>query len=219
MTSPAQMPIVGEVKFGEISKEKLLAFWLELIKKHDLKINQNESMIDITQHEQGHFILTSSKQSYSCQSILLSIGRRGTPRKLGVEGEEQSKVIYRLTDAAQYDNEDILVIGGGDSALEAACSIAELGRCRVSMSYRSDTFGRAKAKNRAKVESLVNSGNLDLYMSSQVVTITKDTVKLNHNNELITLANTVVIICAGGVLPSPFLKKVGIMVETKYGTE
>jgi thioredoxin reductase/Pyruvate/2-oxoacid:ferredoxin oxidoreductase delta subunit len=219
MTAPAQMPIVGKVNFGEVSKEKLLDFWLKLIEKHELKINQNETMLDITVHEQGHFILTSSKQSYQTQSVLLAIGRRGSPRKLGVEGEEHSKVVYRLIDAEQYENEDVLVVGGGDSALEAACSIAQLGRCRVSISYRSDSFARAKAKNRAKVEQLVSCGDLHLYMSSQVTSITKDTVALSYQNEKVSLVNTVVIICAGGVLPTPFLKKTGIMVATKYGTE
>lgn len=220
MTAPAQMPIVGKVKFGEVSKEKLLAFWFELIKKYDLKINQNETMLNIIQHEQGYFTLTSSKKTYTAKSILLAIGRRGTPRKLGVEGEEQPKVVYRLIDAEQYKNEDVLIVGGGDSALEAACSIAELGHCRVSISYRSDSFSRAKAKNRARVDKLAACGDLQLFMSSQINNITKDSVQLTINKvETKTLANSVVIICAGGVLPTPFLKKVGIMVATKYGTE
>jgi len=219
MTAPANMPIVGKVKFGEISKEKLLKFWLELIEKHQLQINQNEAMLEITKHEQGHFILKSSKQSYETNSILLAIGRRGTPRKLNVKGEELSKVVYRLIDATQYINEDVLVVGGGDSALEAACSIAKLGKCRVSMSYRSDTFSRAKAKNREIVDALVKSGDLSLYMSSQVNEISEDNVMLNYKNETVIINNSIVIVCAGGVLPTPFLKKVGIMVVTKYGTE
>lgn len=219
MTAPAQMPIVGKVKFGEISKEKLLAFWLELINKYDLSINQNETMLDIIQHQQGYFTLTSSKQSYTTKSILLAIGRRGTPRKLGVEGEEQPKVVYRLIDAEQYKNEDVLIVGGGDSALEAACSIAELGHCRVSISYRSDSFSRAKAKNRARIDKLVARGDLQLFMSSQVSNISKNNVQIATENELKTIANSVVIVCAGGVLPTPFLKKVGIMVATKYGSE
>ncbi len=219
MTSPAHMPIVGKVKFGEVSKEKLLTFWLELIKKHDLKINQNETMLDITTDEKGYLNLTSSERVYKTKSILLAIGRRGTPRKLGVEGEEQSKVVYRLIDAEQYQNEDVLIVGGGDSALEAACSIAELGRCRVSISYRSDSFNRAKAKNRARVEALVACGQLQLYMSSKVNSISKNNVQLTIENEIKTIENSVVIVCAGGVLPTPFLKRTGIMVATKYGVK
>lgn len=219
MTATAKMPIVGKVKFGEISKEKLLGFWLQLIEKHDLQINQNEAMLDITPHEQGYFTLTSSEQTYTTKSILLAIGRRGTPRKLGVEGEEQPKVVYRLIDAEQYKDEDVLIVGGGDSAIEAACSVAELGRCRVSISYRSDSFSRAKAKNRDRINKLAENNNIKLYMSSQLKSITNDKVQLIIQGELKTIENSVVIVCAGGVLPTPFLKKIGIMVATKYGTE
>jgi thioredoxin reductase/NAD-dependent dihydropyrimidine dehydrogenase PreA subunit len=219
MTAPANMPIVGKVKFGEISKEKLLTFWLDLIDKHDLKINQNETMLDITTHAQGYLILTSSQRTYHSKSILLAIGRRGTPRKLGVKGEEHAKVVYRLIDAEQYEDEDILIVGGGDSALEAACSIAELGSCRVSISYRSDSFSRAKAKNRARIDKLVACGELQLFLSSQVNCISKDNVQITIHNEIKTITNSVVIVCAGGLLPTPFLKKTGIMVATKYGAE
>ena len=218
MTSPAQMPLVGKVKFGEVSKEKLLAFWLELIEKHQLVINENEAMQNIEQHEDGSFTLTSSKMSYRTKSILLAIGRRGTPRKLGVEGEELSKVVYRLVDPEQYNDDDVLIVGGGDSALEAACSIAELGKCRVSLSYRNDSFNRAKQKNRERVASLVDKNKLTLYMSSQVKKITQEHAELFYQNEHISIANSIVIICAGGVLPTPFLKKIGIQVSTKYGT-
>jgi len=218
MTAPAYMPLVGKVKFGEISKEKLLNFWLGLIKTHQLKINQNEAMLDITHHDNGTFTVKSSKNSYLTKTILLAIGRRGTPRKLDVMGEELTKVVYRLTDAEQYKDDDILVVGGGDSALEAACSIAELGHCRVSISYRNDSFNRAKQKNRQRVDALVASGDIQLFMSSKVKEITKKNVMLHIKNESINLPNSIVIICAGGVLPTPFLKKIGVQVTTKFGT-
>lgn len=218
MTAPAQMPLVGKVKFGEVSKEELLSFWLRLIEKYQLVINENEMMLNIEKHEDGSFTLTSNKTSYRTKSILLAIGRRGTPRKLGVEGENLSKVVYRLVDPEQYNNDDVLVVGGGDSALEAACSIAELGKSRVSLSYRNQSFNRAKQKNRERVANLVSENKLVLYMSSQVNKITKENVELVYQGENICLPNSAVIICAGGVLPTPFLKKIGIEVSTKYGT-
>jgi len=219
MTAPANMPLVGKVKFKEVSKETLMNFWLSLIKKYNLKINQNETMLDIERDENGLFTLSTNKQKYLTKSILLAIGRRGTPRKLGVEGEELSKVVYRLIDPEQYKNEDILIVGGGDSALEAACSIAELGLCHVSISYRNDSFNRAKAKNRKRINELIKNGSIELFMSSQVNSIQKLKVELNYRDEIISINNNAVIICAGGVLPTPFLKKVGIKVETKYGTK
>lgn len=219
MTAPAQMPLVGKVKFGEISKEKLLTFWLSLIEKYDLKINQNEAMLDITKNDDGSFTLLSSQQSYHTKTILLAIGRRGTPRKLGVKGEELPKVVYRLIDPEQYNDDDILIVGGGDSALEAACSIAELGKCRVSISYRNSNFNRAKQKNRLRVEKLVKNKQLTLFMSSQVKEIHENSVELSYQDSPQTIANSAIIICAGGILPTPFLKKVGIQISTKFGTE
>lgn len=219
MTAPADMPLVGKVKFSEVSKEKLLNFWLELIEKHQLSIRANETMVDIAKKDDGSFVLESDKGQYHCKSVLLAMGRRGTPRKLGVEGEELPKVIYQMTDPAQYIDEDVLVVGGGDSALEAACAIAELKRCRVSLSYRSESFGRAKAKNRERLQRLTAEGLIKVYLKSTVESISPDKVMLQYQSELLTLHNSVLIVCAGGVLPTPLLKKIGIEVSTKYGTE
>lgn len=219
MTAPADMPLVGKVKFGEVSKEKLLGFWLKLIEKHQLVINQNETLTDIVKNTDGSFTVISDKSEYKAKTVLLAMGRRGTPRKLGVVGENQSKVVYQLIDPAQYQGADVLVVGGGDSALEAACSIAELGKSTVSLSYRNDSFSRAKAKNRNRVEKLVQSGDLSLYLRSTVTKICAQTIELSHQDQLLTLPNSAVIVCAGGVLPTPFLQKIGIEVMTKYGTE
>ncbi len=219
MTAPATMPMVGRVKFKEISKEKLMDFWLGLIEKHSVKINQNEPMLDIQRNSDGSFGVITAKQTYQTKSVLLAIGRRGSPRKLGIDGEELSKVVYRLVDAEQYAGDDVLVVGGGDSALEAACSIAELGSSRVTLSYRSETFGRAKQKNREWVNRLASNDQLRLLMSSTVKQISLEQVEIDFQGELLTLPNSAVIVCAGGVLPSPFLKKIGIEVSTKYGTQ
>jgi thioredoxin reductase/NAD-dependent dihydropyrimidine dehydrogenase PreA subunit len=218
MTAPAHLPLVGKVKFSEISKEKLMAFWLELIEKHQLKINQNEEMTNVERHDDGTFTLTSSKNTYHSKSILLAIGRRGSPRKLGVEGEHLAKVVYRLVDPDQYQQQQVLVVGGGDSALEAACSIADNGTCDVTISYRSDSFNRAKQKNRERVQRLVEQNKITLVMSSQVTKITETEVHLKTKDEELVLPNSVIIVCAGGILPTPFLKKIGIEVTTKYGT-
>ncbi len=219
MTSPATMPVVGQVKFRETTKEELLDFWLGIIEKHAIKINQNEPMLDLVKNSDGSFNVITDKQTYQTKSVLLAIGRRGSPRKIDVDGEELSKVVYRLIDAEQYSNDDVLVVGGGDSALEAACSIAELGSRRVTLSYRSESFSRAKQKNRQWVERLAASGHLRLLMSSSVKQITPEHVQVDHQGKQLTLLNSAVIICAGGVLPSPFLKKIGIEVTTKHGTE
>lgn len=218
MTAPADMPLVGKVKFSEVSKEKLLSFWLNIIEQHQLNIHQNETLLDIDRQTDGSFIVVSDKNQYHAKSVLLAMGRRGTPRKLDVPGEELTKVVYQMTDSQQYNQDDVLVVGGGDSALEAACAIAELGRCRVSLSYRRDSFSRAKAKNRLRMQQLVSQDQIQLYLNSQVLEITPTKVKLSLPEQTVYLDNSVVIVCVGGVLPTPLLKKVGIEVMVKYGT-
>jgi thioredoxin reductase len=150
--------------------------------------------------------------------VLLAIGRRGTPRKLAVPGEELPKVVYRLIDPDQYIGQEVLVVGGGDSALEAAASIAEVTGTQVTLSYRGEAFGRAKPKNRQRVASAADRGNLKLLLSSSVSHIHNDLVILEHGGAQLEIKNAAVIISAGGVLPNEFLETVGIRVETKYGT-
>jgi thioredoxin reductase len=137
---------------------------------------------------------------------------------LDVPGEEQSKVVYRLIDAEQYRGMHVLVVGGGDSALEAAGSIADEEGTTVTLSYRSDAFSRARAKNRERVDAGTASGRIALHLGSTVETIGGNAVVLNTKDGKITIPNDAVIICAGGILPSQFLRDVGIQVETKYGT-
>ncbi len=219
MTRPAILPIVGKMKFTETTKENLIKFWQDVEKKTDLIINYNERVIGVKPRDKGKgFVVETNKNNYATRSVLLTIGRRGTPRQLGVPGEESTKVVYRLIDPSQYRGKRVLVVGGGDSALEAAHSIAEEEGASVTLSYRSAAFTRAKAKNRDKVEEMAAAGRLAVLMNSEVKEIFADTVLLEQEGKSITIENDGVIVSAGGILPSGFLKEIGITVETKYGT-
>lgn len=218
MTAPVKLPIIGQVKMGEIKKEDLLAFWEGIVQKTGMKINLNERMENITKTDRG-FTVKTSKQSYETRAVLLAIGRRGTPRKLGVPGEDSPKVVYSLIDPSQYQNMRVLVVGGGDSALEAAITISEELGTTVAISYRSDAFGRGKPKNREKLKIAEESGRLRVMLKSNVKLIEPDKVHLEHNGEAVVLPNDAIIVCAGGILPTPFLKEIGVMVETKFGSE
>ena len=217
MTAPVELPLAGKMKFTETSKEKLLAFWQKIEQDHKVAINYQQNVKDIVQRE-GFFEVVTDNASYKTKTVLLSIGRRGTPRKLGVPGEEQSKVVYRLIDPEQYRDMHVLVVGGGDSALEAAISIAEEQGSTVTLSYRSEAFSRAKEKNRKKVEQAVANGTLNVIYKSTVSEITEKSVKLKQQDDVIEIPNDAIIVNAGGILPTPFLKQVGIEIETKYGT-
>jgi len=217
MTAPVKLPIIGQVKMGEISKESLLEFWQGVVSKTGLKINFNERMEKISSHDKG-FIVTTNKATYETKNVLLAIGRRGTPRKLGVPGEEQSKVVYRLVDPEQYRHQSVLVVGGGDSALEAALAIADEPGTSVTLSYRSEAFGRVKQKNRERLQQAEANGRVKVVLKSGVKEISSEGVTLVQEDDIMELNNDAVIVCAGGILPTPFLKEIGILIETKHGT-
>lgn len=217
MTAPVQMPMVGKINFRETTKENLLKLWQKIEKDQNLKINYREKVEDIKPVGES-FEVTTTKKTYQTRTVLLCIGRRGTPRKLGVPGEELPKVVYRLIDPEQYKGQHVLVVGGGDSALEAATSIAEQEGTKVSISYRSDSFSRAKQKNLDKVDQAAAAGKLNVLLSSNVRRFTPDKVSIEQQGREITLDNDAAIVCAGGILPTPFLKQIGIEVETKHGT-
>ena len=218
MTKPAQLPIVGKMKFTETTKEKLLEFWRGVEAKTGLELNYEERVTGINPVAGGSgFVVTTTKGTYETRAVLLTIGRRGTPRQLGVPGEELSKVVYRLIDPEQYRGQRVLVVGGGDSALEAAHSIAEEEGTEVTISYRSSAFTRAKAKNRDKVASLASAGRLKVILDSNVKEIRDESVLIEQQGNPIPLGNDAVIVSAGGILPTGFLKEIGITVETKHG--
>lgn len=219
MTRPAILPIVGKMSFTETSKERLIEYWQGVERDTGLNVNYNERVVGINRASDGlSFEVATTVASYRTRAVLLTIGRRGTPRQLGVPGEELPKVVYRLVDPEQYRGKHVLVVGGGDSALEAAHSIAEQPGTTVTLSYRSPAFTRAKPKNRDKVEELKLAGRMTVFMSSNVLEIREDAVAIESENKPVILPNHAVIVCAGGILPTGFLKEIGINVETKYGT-
>ncbi|MCG7984216.1 MAG: NAD(P)-binding domain-containing protein [Candidatus Thiodiazotropha lotti] len=218
MTAPVKLPLVGEVKFTETTKEKLLEFWEDVERKTGVQISYHERVEKITANPAGGYDVKTNKDAYHTRMVLLAIGRRGTPRKLGVPGEDLSKITYRLIDPEQYKNQHVLVVGGGDSALEAATSIAAEPGTTVTLSYRSGAFSRAKKKNREKVDQAAESGQINLLLSTNVTEFTEETVTIDKGGEKIEIPNDAAIICAGGILPTGFLKETGINVETKHGT-
>ncbi len=218
MTAPVQLPIVGKVRMSEISKEALLAFWSGIVDRTGLKISFRERMESLQPNGRTFHVKTSGGE-YSARAVLLAIGRRGTPRKLGVPGEELPKVVYRLIDAEQYQGQKVLVVGGGDSALEAALAIAAEAGTEVALSYRGEAFGRVKVKNRQRLEEAQKAGRINVLLKSNITRIEPREVILELESGQTALPNDAVIVSAGGVLPIDLLKTAGIQFETKHGTE
>ena len=219
MTQPATLPIVGQMRFKEVQKETLIDFWREVEQKTGIKITYSESVESITAGPNGGYTVKTSRNTYDTRAVVLAIGRRGSPRKLDVPGEDSEKVVYRVIDPEQYRNRRVLVVGGGDSALEAATSIAAEPGTTVTLSYRSGSFSRAKPKNRQLVEEMEASDRLTVLFNSNVKSIAADSVDIEVNGVIETITNDDVVVSAGGILPSGFLKTIGIHVETKWGTQ
>jgi thioredoxin reductase/ferredoxin len=219
MTAPVKLDLIGTVRLGtEVQKEELLQFWNEAVGRTRLELSFNERFEGLERFADGTFQVRTSRGSYHTHSVLMALGRRGTPRKLGVPGEERAKVVYRLVDAEQYAGRAVLVVGGGDSALEAAIAVAGQPGTEVTLSYRGEVFARVRQKNRDALDELVRDGRVRCLLSSRVVRIEDVTVTLALEGERVeTLANQHVIVCAGGELPTPLLRSIGISFETKFG--
>jgi len=219
MTAPVKLDVVGSMSLGtEVQKESLLSFWHDIVARTGLSFCFGERLEAIDHQADGSFVVRSSQAQYHTKAVLLALGRRGSPRKLEVPGEEQSKVVYRLIDAEQYQGQHVLVVGGGDSALEAALAVADQPGTTVTLSYRSQAFARVKDKNRQKLKQMEDAGKVRVILASNVLRIETDQVILGTQDGELVLRNDSVIVCAGGVLPTALLQSIGIRFETKFGT-
>lgn len=216
MTSPMELPLYGRVKMLETSKGELLELWHSVLTKEDIHVIEQCKAERI--HPDGnHFrISTSTGQEYTAKHVLLAIGRRGTPRKLNVPGEETEKVAYRLLEPEQIHDEHILVVGGGDSAVEAALQLCE--HNQVVLSYRKEAFSRIKPRNNEKIMEAMNQSRLEVRFNTSLRSIDKKQVLLtNGGTGDQRIQNDRVYIFAGGELPTQFLNKIGIQITKKFG--
>src|SRR3974390_222283 len=169
MNSPGQFPMYGKFKKMQLSKENLLAFWDMVLNRSDFNVSTGEKVEDIQKGADRIFTVTTGTNQYRARTVVLALGRAGDPRKLGVKGEELPKVMYRLIEADHYINKKILVIGGGDSAVEAAMGLANQKGNQVTLSYRSERFSRIKERNAKRIEECTKSGKVKVVFNSSPV--------------------------------------------------
>ena len=209
MTSPMDLSLHGKVNLGETTKSELLDLWQTVLSKNKIIISEQEKVEKI-EKVKGVFVLTTNKETYLSKTVLLAIGRRGSPRKLGVKGEEKEKVAYRLLEPELIHNQKIMVVGGGDSAIEAALILADEDNT-VTLSYRGESFSRIKPKNLERITESAKNGKVNVILNSNVKEITDHSVVItsgSENND-IEIPNDLVYIFAGGELPTVFLEKIG----------
>jgi thioredoxin reductase (NADPH) len=209
MTKPVEIPLYGTLTKPEYSKEELLEIWLDLKDKYITQIHTTEKLIDVIK-ENGILKVNTDKGSYLSVNVVLALGRRGTPRKLNIPGENLSKVMYKLMDAEAYQNENILVVGGGDSAIEAAMGLARQKRNTVTLSYRKDKFFRIKKRNEQRIQEFISSKKIKVLFNSTPEEISEKHVMINDGQTTGEIPNDYVFIFAGGEPPFELLKKMGI---------
>jgi thioredoxin reductase (NADPH) len=211
------LPLVGEMPFREANKDNLLEYWRDIENRVGLGIRYGERLRSVTRRD-GAFDIVTSNAAYRARAVLLALGRRGTPRRLEIPGEHLVKVTYRLSDPAEYRGNRVVVVGGGDSALEAALSLAAEGDVEVTLSYRGRAFSRVRPTTRERIETAAAAGMIRVLYESRLREIFPDSVRIASFGVEETLANDAVIICAGGTLPFDLLADIGVGVDTKYGT-
>ena len=217
MTSPMDLPLYGKIRFYETSKSELLELWQTILVRNNINITENSKVESIV-HDNDFFKVTTIRgDQFTCSRVLLSIGRRGSPRKLNVPGEISEKVAYRLLEPENISDKHIIVAGGGDAAVESALLLAE--QNHVILSYRGEVFSRIKPMNSMALNNAVAAGKLEVMLQTNIVSIDNETVTLTdgRDGKNITLQNDLVYIFAGGELPTQFLEKAGIVITRKFG--
>ncbi len=214
MAEPIEIPLYGALYVGDGTKEALLAVWETIIANTGVRIRTNERVESVVKNESGFHVKTAGAD-YRARHVVLAMGKRGTPRKLGVTGEELPKVAYRLIEADTYENQRVLVVGGGDSAIEAALALSRSGKNAVTLSYRGDSFRRARERNRQQLEQAQKDGRVRVLFNSSVVEIVPDSVALSVGGQVASIPNDYVFALIGGESPDEFLRKVGIEMVNK----
>ena len=217
MTSPMDLPLYGKVKLFETSKAELLELWQNALKKNNISIQENSKVESIVSEEGIFKVKTLKGDIYSSECVLLAIGRRGTPRKLNIPGETSEKVAYRLLEPELISGKNIMVVGGGDSAIESALLLADANK--VTLSYRNEVFNRLKPANSKALDKAILDRKLDVRLNTNLTSIEDESVTLSvgQDGNTIQLENDLVYIFAGGELPTQFLEKAGIKVTRKFG--
>ncbi len=216
-TRPMTLPIYGTIHLKQLYKEELVSLFEEIVRKCGLEVATGERVDGVSRLPDGGFAVRTVNRTVEGQRVVLALGRGGTPRKLDVPGEDQDKVSYSLLEPEHFQNEHLVVVGGGDSAVEAAMQLGEQPGNKVLLSYRGDKINRPKEKNIQRLKEAVKKGQVELMLGSQVKEIGVDRVVLDQKGESIVLPNDHVFVFVGGVLPTKFLEQAGIRIRKHFG--
>ncbi|MCG6989223.1 MAG: NAD(P)-binding domain-containing protein [Gemmatimonadetes bacterium] len=219
LTRPVKVPGYGKLPVREVAKEELIDLWEDIAAEQGLTVTTGETVAAVDHLAPRHFRVTTDKGAYEARRVILAVGRRGVPRKLGVPGEDTSvHVAYSLREPEAYSGDRILVVGGGDSAVEAALSLAEQPGNEVRVSYRRNAFSRIKPANHDRVQAALAANMMEVLWSTTPVEVRADAVRLaGEGGHRIDVPADQVFVFIGGELPTGFLRKCGVEIETHFG--
>ena len=214
MTQPMVLPLHGSLPQLEYMKEELVELWKGLIEKHRLPVRTGVRLTGVVRDDAGIYTAETSKGPVRARNVCLCLGRRGTPRKLGVPGEDLPKVLYSLIDAESYNGRHVLVIGSGDSAVEAAIALGEQDGNTVTLAARSKDLPRIKSKNQARLNHAAAEKRVQLLIDASPRRIDEKSVVLAQTvdgaERTVELPNDDVFVCIGGDPPFELLKRSGV---------
>ncbi len=218
MTGPLEIPGMPKVKKRTMSKEELLELWETIRSSKEIALETGQEVVGLEQTGAGWRVITKVGE-YSAANVVLALGRRGSPRKLGIPGEELQKVCYRLLEPDPFAQKHVLIVGGGNSAAECAIALAEFQGCAsVGISYRRGEFARLRAQVRQSLLEFIESGAIQSHLQTQVTGIDPNSVTLSHSDgQSQQLQNDAVVVQIGGTPPSALLDKLGIATVEKRG--
>jgi thioredoxin reductase/NAD-dependent dihydropyrimidine dehydrogenase PreA subunit len=206
MAEPCTSQNVSYLPVFDGSKEELVAAWTQVIEGVQLPIKLGEAVETVQRGDDGVFTIKSTVGTYRARTVVLATGLRGKPRLLAVPGANLEKVQSLLDDPAEFAGEATLVVGGGDSAVEGAIALAEVG-ASVTLSYRGDGFKRCKQGNQRRLAELVAAKQLTVLLESNVRCFTPDrvTIALADRTET-TIANQRAFVLIGADTPVAWLE-------------
>ncbi len=214
LAEPVSIPLYGDLWIADASKETLLQVWETIVANTGLDVHTGQKVENIAR-EGTLFRVQAGKAAYTARRVVLAMGRRGSPRRLGVAGEELDKVFYDIVEMEAFRGKRVLVVGGGDSAVESALGLANQEGAEVLLSYRGESFSRVKERNVEKIQRALASGRVRAIFRSQLREIRQDVVVLDVEGEKTILPNDHVIIRIGGEAPYAFLERLGIQIVSK----
>ncbi|MGE4132038.1 MAG: NAD(P)-binding domain-containing protein [Bdellovibrionales bacterium] len=219
MSHPFEVPMFGTAKFksNKVSKEELLSYWGGIRQKAHVNIKEGVRFINLTP-KGDVFQVETSEGPMTAKKVILCMGVRGSPRRLGVPGEDSTKVAYNLVDPRQYIGKKAVVVGGGNAGVEAAQMLGDPKmNCQTHLLVRGPVFDRCNDDNKKRIEALADKGQVKIWFNASIQEIHKDHVIIKKGEEVVKLDNDFVFVFAGAEMPFKFLMGLGVKIDKKFG--